>query len=139
MVQGTTESDLGASAGGSGAVSEVGYLCFSTCGARLLASRTGATGPPEGLIAQLEDVVRNQAQSIIACDFLVVVTAQFRTLYVFLLMEVGTRRIVHCNVTAHPTAAWTLQQLREAIPGDRSYRILIRDRDSIFSQRWTGS
>jgi len=77
--------------------------------------------------------VRNHAQSIVACDFLVVVTARFRTLYVFLLMEVGTRRIVHCNITAHPTAAWTLQQLREAIPSDHSYRFLIRDRDSTFS------
>jgi hypothetical protein len=48
-------------------------------------------------------------------------------------MEVGTRRIVHCNATANPTAAWTLQQLREAIPSDHSYRFLIRDRDSIFS------
>lgn len=77
--------------------------------------------------------VCNHAQSIVACDFLVVVTARFRTLYVFLLMEVGTRRIVHCNVTAHPTAAWTLQQLREAIPSDHSYRFLIHDRDAIFS------
>ncbi len=77
--------------------------------------------------------VRNHAQSIVACDFLVVVTDRFRTLYVFLLMEVGTRRIVHCNVTAHPTAAWTLQQLREAIPSDHSYRFLIHDRDAIFS------
>src|SRR6266550_4398747 len=77
--------------------------------------------------------VRNHAQSNVACDFLVVVTAQFRTLYVFLLMEVGTRRIVHCNVTAHPTAAWTLQQLREAITSDHPYRFLIHDRDSIFS------
>src|SRR2546429_2065176 len=79
--------------------------------------------------------VRNRAQSIVACDFLVVVTARFRTLYVFLLKEVGTRRIVHCNVTAHPTAAWTLQQLREAIPSDHSYRFLIHDRDAIFSQQ----
>jgi putative transposase len=77
--------------------------------------------------------VRNHAQSIVACDFLVVVTAPFRTLYVFLLMEVGTRRIVHCSVTAHPTATWTLQQLREAIPSDHSYRFLIHDRDAIFS------
>jgi hypothetical protein len=77
--------------------------------------------------------VRNHAQSIVACDFLVVVTARFRTLYVFLVMEVGTRRIVHCNLTAHPTATWTLQQLREAIPSDHSYRFLIRDRDAIFS------
>ena len=77
--------------------------------------------------------VRNHAQSIAACDFLVVVTARFRTLYVFLLMEVGTRRIVHCNVTAHPMATWTLQQLREAIPSDHSYRFLLHDRDTIFS------
>jgi hypothetical protein len=75
--------------------------------------------------------VRNHAQSIVACDFLVVMTARFRTLYVFLLMEVGTRRIVHCDITAHPTAAWTLQQLREAIPSDHSYRFLIHD--AIFS------
>jgi putative transposase len=62
--------------------------------------------------------VRNHAQSMVACDFLGVVTARFRTLYVFPLMEVGTRCFVHCNVTAHPTATWTLQQLREAIPSD---------------------
>jgi transposase InsO family protein len=77
--------------------------------------------------------VRNHAQSIVACDFFVVVTARFRILYVFLLMEVGTRRIPHCNVTAHPTAEWTLQQFREAISCDHPYRFLIRDRDSIFS------
>lgn len=77
--------------------------------------------------------VRNHAESIVACDFLVVVTARFRMLYVFLVMEIGTRRIIHCNVTAHPTAEWTLQQFREAIPCDHSYRFLLRDRDSIFS------
>ena len=48
-------------------------------------------------------------------------------------MEVGTRRILHCNVTAHPSAAWTLQQFREAIPGDHQCKFLIHDRDSIFS------
>ena len=51
-------------------------------------------------------------------------------------MEHATRRILHTNVTAHPTAAWTQQQLREAIPVDHSYRFLIRDRDSIFSQQF---
>ena len=56
-----------------------------------------------------------------------------RLLYVFLVMEVGNRRILHCNVTAHPTATWTLQQFREAIPSDHTYRFLIHDRDSIFS------
>ena len=82
--------------------------------------------------------VRNHARPIVAGDFLVVVTARFRVLYVFLLMELGTRRILHCGVTAHPTAEWTLQQFREAIPCDHSYRFLIRDRDSIFSAEVDG-
>jgi transposase InsO family protein len=65
----------------------------------------------------------------------VVVTATFRLLYVFVVMEHATRRILSANVTAHPTASWTLQQLREAIPADHAYRFLIHDRDSIFSQQ----
>jgi putative transposase len=78
--------------------------------------------------------VRTHAQAIVACDFCVVVTATFRLLYVFVVMEHATRRILHINATAHPTAAWTLQQLREAIPADHAYRFLIHDRDAIFSQ-----
>jgi len=69
----------------------------------------------------------------VATDFLVAITAGFRMLYVFVVMEVASRRILRFNVTAHPTAAWTLQQFREAIPSDHSYRFLIHDRDSIFS------
>src|SRR5450759_160403 len=57
-------------------------------------------------------------ETLIACDFLVVVTAGFRQLYVFVLMEIGARRIVYCNVTAHSTAAWTVQQFREALPSN---------------------
>jgi putative transposase len=79
--------------------------------------------------------VRNHAQAIVACDFCVVVTATFRLLYVFVVMEHRRRRILHCNVTAHPTAQWTLQQLREAMPSDHGYRFLIHDRDCIFSQQ----
>src|SRR6516162_3991416 len=78
--------------------------------------------------------VRNHDQAIIACDFCVVVTATFRLLYVFVVMEHATRRILHTNVTVHPTAPWTLQQLREAIPADHGYRFLLHDRDSLFSQ-----
>ncbi len=52
---------------------------------------------------------------------------------VFVVMEVGTRRIAHFNVTAHPTADWTLQQFREVIAGEKPYRFLIHDRDSIYS------
>jgi putative transposase len=78
--------------------------------------------------------VRNHAQAIVACDFCAVVTATFRLLYVFVVMEHATRRILHANVTAHPTAPWTLQQLRDAIPTDHAYRFLIHDRDAIFSR-----
>ena len=79
--------------------------------------------------------VHNHAKVVVACDFFVVVTATFRNLYVFMLMEVGSRRILHHNVTAHPTAEWTLQQFREALPGDHAYRFVIHDRDTIFSKR----
>ena len=78
--------------------------------------------------------VHNHAKAIVACDFFVIVTASFRTLYVFVMMELGTRRIPHHNVTAHPTADWTMQQFREALPGDHPYRFVIHDRDSIFSR-----
>jgi putative transposase len=78
--------------------------------------------------------IRNHAQAMVACDFFVVVTARFRILYVFVLMELGRRRILHVNVTDHPSADWTHQQLREALPGDHSFRFLIDDRDSIFSR-----
>jgi hypothetical protein len=59
--------------------------------------------------------LRNHAKAIIACDFFVAVTVTFQLLYVFVLIHHGSRRLVQFNVTAHPTAAWTLQQLREAI------------------------
>jgi transposase InsO family protein len=78
--------------------------------------------------------VRNHAPVIVACDFFVVITATFRTLYVFVIMDLGTRRILHCNVTSHPTAEWAAQQFREALPGSHAHRFVIHDRDGIFSR-----
>jgi transposase InsO family protein len=77
--------------------------------------------------------VRNHASAIVTCDFMVAVTAKFELLYIFVVLELGSRRILECNVTSHPTAEWTLQQLRHGLPGDREYRFLMHDRDSIFS------
>lgn len=77
--------------------------------------------------------LRNHARAIIACDFFVSVTVKFRVLYVFVAMEIGSRRVLHCNVTEHPTAEWTTQQFREVLADVHPYRFLIRDRDSIFS------
>ena len=82
--------------------------------------------------------VRNHAQALLACDFMVEVTARFRVLYIFVVMEIGSRRILHCNVTPHPTAEWTIQQLREAIASDHEYLFLIHDRHANSSpQNWT--
>jgi transposase InsO family protein len=78
--------------------------------------------------------VRNHAKSIIACDFFVVVTATFRLVYVFIVMEIGTRRILHLNVTTHPNAEWTMQQFRECLIGEERYRFVIHDRDAIYAE-----
>jgi hypothetical protein len=78
--------------------------------------------------------IRNHAKGIVACDFCVVITATFRMLYVFVIIEHASRRLLHVNVTAHPIAQWTMQQFREAIPADHAYRLLIHDRDAIFSK-----
>jgi hypothetical protein len=67
--------------------------------------------------------LRDHAKAIVACDFFVAVTATFRQLYVFVTIEHGSRRLLHINVTAHPSAAWTLQQLREAIGWEDRYRL----------------
>jgi putative transposase len=79
--------------------------------------------------------LRLHAQGIIACDFFVAVTATFGLLYVFVVIEHRNRRLIHCNVTAHPSAAWTLQQLREAVGYEDRYKFLIHDRDSIFASQ----
>jgi transposase InsO family protein len=65
-------------------------------------------------------------------DFFTVPTATFRVLFVFVVLSHDRRRIVHVNVTAHPTAAWTAQQLREAWPWDDAPRFVLRDRDGIY-------
>ena len=77
--------------------------------------------------------LRNHAHEIVACDFFVSVTVHFRILYVFVALEIGSRRLVHFNLTEHPTAEWTLQQLREALPGDDDYKFLLHDRHKTFS------
>ena len=65
---------------------------------------------------QWSTFVRNHAGAMLACDFFVTFTATFRTRYVLVVLEVGTRRIVHWNVTEHPTAEWTVQQFRAIVP-----------------------
>ena len=89
------------------------------------------TGAPS---SQWGTFVRNHATAVLACDFFVAISATFRTFYVFVVLDVGTRRIRYWNVTDHPTAEWTTQQFRMVISGDEPHRFLIHDRDSIHSE-----
>ena len=77
--------------------------------------------------------LRNHLRTSAACDFFVVPTATFRLLFCFVILSHDRRRIVHFNVTAHPTAEWTAQQIREVFPGDGTEpRYLLRDRDGAY-------
>jgi transposase InsO family protein len=78
----------------------------------------------------------NHTDCIAGIDFFTVPTATFRILYVFIVLSHDRRQIVHFNVTAHPSAMWTAQQLVEAFPFDSAPRYLLRDRDSIYGERF---
>jgi hypothetical protein len=76
--------------------------------------------------------LKNHAQQLVSVDFFLVPTLSFRLLFVFVVLEHHRRRVVHLNVTAHPTAEWTTQQMLEAFPWDKAPRFQIRDRDGCY-------
>jgi transposase InsO family protein len=76
--------------------------------------------------------LQNHREVIAAMDFFTVPTVTFRVLYCFFVIEHERRKILHCNVTPHPTAEWIVQQLREAFPEPCPYRYVILDRDRKF-------
>ena len=76
--------------------------------------------------------LENHADCLASDDFFTVATAAFRVLYVFVVLRHDRRRVVHFNVTAHPTGEWTSRQIVQAFPYDEAPRYLIRDRDGIY-------
>ena len=76
--------------------------------------------------------LNNHVQDLVSVDFFTVPTVSFRVLFVFVVLAHHHRRVVHCNVTEHPTAKWTGQQMMEAFPEDTAPRYLLRDRDKIY-------
>ncbi|MFC1573478.1 helix-turn-helix domain-containing protein, partial [Candidatus Eisenbacteria bacterium] len=78
--------------------------------------------------------VRNHAKELWACDFMTQYTAFFAIAYVFIIMQIDTRKIVHVNVTTNPTLPWVKQQIREATSDDIVPRFLVHDNDGIFGQ-----
>ena len=78
--------------------------------------------------------LENHGQEIIALDFFTVPTAILRILFVLIILSHDRRRILHFNVTEHPTAAWTARQLLEACGLNEEPRYLLRDRDAIYGE-----
>jgi len=82
--------------------------------------------------------IHNHASEIWACDFLQTYDLLFRALLVFVIIELGSRRVIHFAVTRHPTDQWVAQQIREATPYGLHPRFLIRDRDSKYGKIFNG-
>ena len=72
------------------------------------------------------------AKDLVALDFFTVPTVTCKVLFVLVILAHARRRIVHVNITDHPTAQWTAQQVVEAFPWDKTPRYLLRDRDGIY-------
>ena len=80
--------------------------------------------------------LENHAREIASIDFIVVPTVRFTILYVLVFLSIDRRRVIHFNVTAHPTAKWAAQQVIEAFPWDTAPKYLLRDRDGICGDRF---
>jgi transposase InsO family protein len=76
--------------------------------------------------------LKNHVQDLVSLDFFVVPTVTHKVLFVLLILAHERRRLVHFNVTEHPTAEWTAQQVVEAFPWDGAPRYLLHDRDRIY-------
>src|SRR5437879_12079247 len=76
--------------------------------------------------------LRNHREAIAAMDFFMVPTITFSSLYCFFVISHDRRRILHFNVTKHPTSSWIVQQLREAFPFGSAPRFVIFDRDAKY-------
>jgi len=74
----------------------------------------------------------NHVGELVSIDFFTVPTATFRVLFVLVILAHDRRRIVHFNVTEHPTADWTSQQMVEAFGDGIAPRFMIRDRDTVY-------
>jgi len=81
--------------------------------------------------------LKNHASDLIALDFFTVPTATFRVLFVLVMLTHSRRRLVHFNVTEHPTAEWTARQLLEASAVEDPPQYLIRDRDQVYGERFS--
>ena len=80
--------------------------------------------------------LKNHAKDLVSADFFVVPTITFQLLFVFVILDHDRRRPLHFAVTSNPTAEWTARQLLQAFPWDHAPRYLLRDRDSIYGEKF---
>jgi putative transposase len=111
-----------------GELQKLGFVLCERTVARYLRRIERRSDPSRRWLAFL----RNHREAIVAFDLFTVPTLAFQVLYCFFVIEHARRRILHFNVTRHPSADWVVQQLREAFPEAAPYRYAILDRDSIF-------
>ena len=78
----------------------------------------------------------NHVRDLVSIDFFTVPTARVRVLFVLVVLAPHRRRVVHFNVTAHPTAHWTAQQIVDAFPDDSAPCYLLRDRDQVYGEQF---
>jgi hypothetical protein len=100
---------------------------------RLAQENQGWGAPEDPQAKSWLTFLQNHREVIAAFDFFMVPTVTFQLLYCFFVIEHRRRRILHFNVTSHPTAEWVVQQLREAFPEASPYQYAIFDRDSTFN------
>jgi transposase InsO family protein len=81
-------------------------------------------------------LLKNHVRDLVSIDFFVVPTVRFKVLFVSVVLAHHHRKVVHFNVTEHPTAQWTAQQIIEAFPWDAAPRYLLRDRDGIYGTQF---
>src|SRR5882762_9541327 len=111
-----------------GEMLKLGFVVAERTVARYLRRTQHRVDPGKRWLAFLQ----NHREVIVAFDFFTVPTLTFQLLYCFFVIEHGRRKILHFNVTRHPTAEWVVQQLREAFPEAGPYRYVILDRDAKF-------
>jgi hypothetical protein len=92
--------------------------------------------PPKPPSQDVADVPQESRSQLASVDFFIVHTVWFEVLFAFIVLTHDRRRVVHFNVTTHPTDEWTAQQMLEAFPFDTAPRYLLRDRDRIYDQEF---
>jgi putative transposase len=110
-------------------VGELRKLGINVAKSTVEISRLHSRQPPS---STWKTFLQNHVKNLVALDFFIVPTVTYKVLFVLLMLAHDRRRVVHFNVTEHPGAQWTAQQVMEAFPWDEAPRYLLRDRDRVY-------